>query len=111
MRRKFGENEDIKIEATMFDGYQQVPKLGDHNSGVDLHLHISLLVDISKGEGGNQLEFVCSAWPERLEIDKIYILRRDRILAMPYMGPDFRLGFCFPLFSPIYGYLAEKKQT
>ncbi|KAI4337268.1 hypothetical protein L6164_015704 [Bauhinia variegata] len=87
---KFGDNEEIKIEATMFDGFEHVPKLGDDSSGVNVRLHISLLVDISKGEDGNKLEFVCSAWPDSLEVEKVYVLRRDRMLARPYMGPNFR---------------------
>ncbi|KAJ7958531.1 putative Mitochondrial glycoprotein family protein [Quillaja saponaria] len=90
IRGKYGGDEDVKIEVTMFDGCEHVPKLGDDSSGVDVHLHISLLVDISKGEGGRELEFVCSAWPDRLEVDKVYLLRRDGMLTRPYMGPDFR---------------------
>ncbi|EXB38645.1 Uncharacterized protein L484_014460 [Morus notabilis] len=90
MRRKFGNGEDIKIEATMFDGYELSPKLGDDNVGEDLRLHISLLVDISKGNGSEDLEFVCSAWPDSLEVQNVYLLRRDRMLARPYMGPDIR---------------------
>ncbi|CAK9180473.1 unnamed protein product [Ilex paraguariensis] len=62
-------DEDIKIEATMFHG---------------------LLVDISKGEGCDSLEFVCSAWPDCLEIQKVYFFKRDGLLAQPYMGPNLR---------------------
>lgn len=93
MRGKFGDTEDIKIEVTMFDGYEVIPKLGDDSPGENLRLHISLLVDISKGDGSNDLEFVCSAWPDSLEVQKVYIIQRDRILARPYVGPDFRYGF------------------
>ncbi|KAH7523983.1 hypothetical protein FEM48_Zijuj06G0070100 [Ziziphus jujuba var. spinosa] len=89
MKGKFGDTEDIKIEVTMFDGYQLVPKLGDDSSGESVRLHISLLVDISKGNGSNELEFICSAWPDSLEVQKVYIIRRDGMLAKPYMGPDF----------------------
>lgn len=95
MKGKFGDTEDIKIEVTMFDGYQLVPKLGDDSSGESVRLHISLLVDISKGDGSNELEFICSAWPDSLEVQKVYIIRRDGMLAKPYMGPDF--GFVFSL--------------
>ncbi|KAL6212988.1 hypothetical protein ACLB2K_018203 [Fragaria x ananassa] len=90
MRGKFGDSEDIKIEVTMFDGYESVPKTGDDSSGEDLRLHISVLVDISKGDGSNDLEFLCSAWPDRLEIQKVYVLRRGGMPAKPYLGPDFR---------------------
>lgn len=50
LRGKFGENETIKIEATMFDGSVVVQKSGDDSTAEDVRLHISLLVDVSKGE-------------------------------------------------------------
>ncbi|XP_007011753.2 PREDICTED: uncharacterized protein At2g39795, mitochondrial isoform X1 [Theobroma cacao] len=90
MRGKHGDNEEIKIEVTMFDGCVFVPKPGEDSSGEDVLLHISLLVDISKGQGCPELEFLCSAWPGRLEIQRVYLLNRDRIVTNPYMGPDFR---------------------
>ncbi|CAK7353878.1 unnamed protein product [Dovyalis caffra] len=90
MRGKYGDNEDIKLEVTMFDGYVTVPKLGDDASGEDVRLHISVIVDISKGDGGEKLEFLCSAWPDRLEILKVYLLGYEKMLGRPYMGPDFR---------------------
>lgn len=100
MRRKFGDDEDIKIEATMFDGYELSPKLGDDSIGDDLRLHISLLVDVSKGNGSDDLEFVCSAWPDSLEVQSVYLLRRDRMPSRPYMGPDIRF-VCFMFFFVI----------
>lgn len=90
LRRKFGEKEDIKIEATMFDGCVSEPKAGDDTHGEDIRLHISLLVDIVKGEGTNGLGFVCSSWPDGLEIMKVYILRGNRLLPKAHMGPNLR---------------------
>lgn len=93
MRRKFGDTEEIKIEVTMFDRYESVPKNGDNLSGEDVRLHISVLVDISKAGGSNDLEFLCSAWPDRLEVQKVYVLHRGknhRMLAEPHIGPHFR---------------------
>ncbi|XP_058728623.1 uncharacterized protein At2g39795, mitochondrial isoform X1 [Vicia villosa] len=90
IRGKFGDDEDIKIEATMFDGFQHVPVFGDDSSGVNVRLHNSLIVDISKGEDGNELEFVCSAWPDGLDVEKVFILKRGQMAAKPYLGPDFR---------------------
>ncbi|KGN55448.1 uncharacterized protein At2g39795, mitochondrial [Cucumis sativus] len=91
LKGKFKDTEDIKIEATMFDGCESVPKFGDDCEGEeDLRLHISVLVDISKGDGSEDLEFVCSAWPDSLDVQKLYVLKRDRMLASHYMGPDFR---------------------
>ncbi|KAL9363510.1 hypothetical protein Peur_046295 [Populus x canadensis] len=62
----------------MFDGYVTVPKLGDVASGEDLRHHISVIVDISRGDGGEKLEFLCSAWPDHLEIQKVYLLGHRR---------------------------------
>ncbi|CAJ1972036.1 unnamed protein product [Sphenostylis stenocarpa] len=90
INRKFGECEDIRIEATMFDGCEHVPACGDDSSGVNVRLHLSLIVDISKGEGEDELEFLCSAWPECLNVEKVYLLKRGRMAARPYIGPDFR---------------------
>ncbi|KAB2627907.1 hypothetical protein D8674_032702 [Pyrus ussuriensis x Pyrus communis] len=75
MRRKLGETEDIKIEVTMFDGYETVRKTGDDSSGEDVRLHLSMLVDIIKGGGGSKdLEFLCSAWPDRWRFRKFMSL-------------------------------------
>lgn len=73
----------------MFDGSVLVPKSGYDSAGEDMRLHISLLVDITRGEGCD-LEFCCSAWPDCLEIQKVYIYNRDRPLPQPYMGPNFK---------------------
>ena len=98
MRGKYDDIEDIKLEVTMFDGYVTVPKVGDDATGEDVRLHISFIVDVSKGDGGENLEFLCSAWPDHLEIQKVYLLRGEKMLGRPYMGPDFRCGpfFSFP---------------
>ncbi|OVA00280.1 Mitochondrial glycoprotein [Macleaya cordata] len=89
LRSKYGE-EDIKIEVTMFDGSVPAPKTGDGDKDGDVQLHISLIVDISKGENCGVLEFVCSAWPDCLDIQKVFMLRRNGVPASPYMGPDFK---------------------
>lgn len=90
MRGKSAEGENIKIVATMIDGSVLVPKSGDNSNGEDVRLHISLLVDISKGEECDLLEFVCSAWSDSLEIQKVYMFRRDGPLPHLYMGPNFK---------------------
>ncbi|ESQ53988.1 hypothetical protein EUTSA_v10026055mg [Eutrema salsugineum] len=89
MKGKFGEDETIKMEATMFDGFMTLPRTGLDASGRDLRLHISLLVDISKADGSEDIEFLCSVWPNRIEIQKLYMLRRNKITRQPYMGPKF----------------------
>nr|GMD87124.1 transcription repressor OFP6-like [Ipomoea batatas] len=68
----------------MFDGSISVPKSGNETSE-DVRLHISLLVDIEKKEeGGKALEFVCSAWPDSLEIQA----RRIAIFTTIFGGPN-----------------------
>ncbi|CAH2077304.1 unnamed protein product [Thlaspi arvense] len=89
MKGNFGRDETIKMEATMFDGFMTVPRTGLDASGRDLRLHISLLVDISKADGSEEIEFLCSVWPNRIEIQKLYMLRRNQVTGQPYMGPKF----------------------
>lgn len=95
MNGKFGDGEDIKIKVSMFDGFMNVPKFGEDSTGEDLRLHISMIVDISKENCSDVLEFMCSAWPDSLEIQQIFLLGRDNKLARPYMGPPFRYVYIF----------------
>ncbi|CAH8360750.1 unnamed protein product [Eruca vesicaria subsp. sativa] len=88
MKGGFGEDETIKMEATMFDGFVTVPRTGLDASGSDVRLHISLLVDISKSDGSEDMEFLCSVWPNRIQIQNLY-MRRDKITGQPYLGPKF----------------------
>lgn len=53
-------------------------------------LHITFIVDIFKGEGSNVLEFVCSAWPNSMEIEKVFMRDREQMAGSPYMGPGFK---------------------
>ncbi|KAL0354858.1 UNVERIFIED_CONTAM: hypothetical protein Sradi_3932700 [Sesamum radiatum] len=69
LSRKFGENEEIKIEVTMFDGSVPIKKDDDTE---DEKLHVTLIVDVFKGEDTDVLEFVCSAWPDSIEIRKVF---------------------------------------
>lgn len=93
MSRKFGDNEDIKIRATMFDGYARDPKdIGNKT------LHISLFADISKGSDSETWQFACSVWPGRLEVQWVSPLRSNTELARPYFGGEMRFGLvCFRL--------------
>ncbi|KAA8541975.1 hypothetical protein F0562_023127 [Nyssa sinensis] len=90
LKRKFGENEEIKVEVTMFDGSIPVQKPGGVPTGGDVQLHITLIVDIFKGGGSDVLEFVCSAWPDSIEIQKVFMRGHDRMAGQPYMGPGFK---------------------
>lgn len=91
LRGKHAEKEDIKIEVTMFDGAVPAPKAGDSDKEDDMKLHISLIVDVSKGEDcDNVFEFICSAWPDSLEIQKVFMLKRGGRAVKPFVGPNFK---------------------
>ncbi|KAL4280182.1 hypothetical protein GQ457_03G042410 [Hibiscus cannabinus] len=88
LKRKFGDKEDITIDATMFDGSVPVSNPGETKD--DEQLHMTFIVNISKGDGGNILEMVCSAWPDTIEIKKVYVRGPDnRTSSHPYLGPEF----------------------
>ncbi|XVE89168.1 hypothetical protein DITRI_Ditri19aG0128900 [Diplodiscus trichospermus] len=88
LKRKFGEKEDITIEATMFDG--SIPVSNSGKVGDDVQLHITFIVNISKGGDSNILEIMCSAWPDAIEIKKLFVRGDDRTLDLPYFGPEFK---------------------
>ncbi|XP_061342500.1 uncharacterized protein At2g39795, mitochondrial-like [Gastrolobium bilobum] len=89
LKRKF-EDEDVKVEVTMFDGAVPAPSASGGVATVDdVQLHITLIVSISKGEGG-VLEIMCSAWPDSIEITRLFIRSNEKMLAEPYAGPDFK---------------------
>ncbi|KAE9467707.1 hypothetical protein C3L33_00388, partial [Rhododendron williamsianum] len=90
LNKNFGENEEIKVEVTMFDGSVPVKKTGNLTTEEDVTLHITLIVDIFKGEGSKVLEFVCSAWPDSVEIQKVFMRGRDQMAGLPYTGPGFK---------------------
>lgn len=88
--REYGENENIKIEVTMFDRAIPSPKSGGSSSGEDVLLHITTIVHITKGGGNDVLEIMCSAWPDSLEIDRLFLRRGEMMPAQPYAGPEFK---------------------
>ncbi|XP_050232252.1 uncharacterized protein At2g39795, mitochondrial [Mercurialis annua] len=87
MKRKYAENEDIKIEATMFDGAVPSFKSSDVSKDNKVQLHITLVVCISKGDG-DAFEIMCSAWPDSLQITKLFIRGSEKVTAKAYIGPD-----------------------
>ncbi|TXG68704.1 hypothetical protein EZV62_003639 [Acer yangbiense] len=80
LKGNFGENEDIKVEATMFDGSIPVSKAG--GPGQDVKLHISLVINIHKGDG-EVLEFLCSAWPNSIEITNLFVQGNNKKPSWP----------------------------
>lgn len=89
LSRKFGATEEIKVEVTMFDGSLPIKKDGD-DAEDDVQLHIALIVELFKEENKDVMQFVCSAWPDSIEIRKVFTRRRDQIKDRPYTGPRFR---------------------
>ncbi|GFZ17235.1 mitochondrial glycoprotein family protein [Actinidia rufa] len=73
----------------------------------EVTLHITLIVDIYKGEGNEVLEFVCSAWPDSIEIRKIFMRSRDQMAGQPYMGPGFK-GLDDELQESLYEFLEAR---
>ncbi|XP_022144809.1 uncharacterized protein At2g39795, mitochondrial [Momordica charantia] len=91
LERKYAENENIKIEVTMFDRSIPAPKSGGSSGTVeDVLLHITVIVNITKGDSSDVLEIMCSAWPDSLEIDRFFLRRGEKMPAQPYAGPEFK---------------------
>ncbi|CAH9092522.1 unnamed protein product [Cuscuta europaea] len=90
LNRKFGEKEEIKIDVTMFDGFVPVKKGGNISKEDEVYLHATMIVDIFKGENNDVLEFVCSAWPNSIEIRKVTMRMHGPATAQLYTGPPFK---------------------
>ncbi|KAG9152402.1 hypothetical protein Leryth_015806 [Lithospermum erythrorhizon] len=103
LTRKFKENEEIKVDVTMFDASLPVNKPG---ADEDVLLHVSMLVNIFKGEGNNVLEFVCSVWPDSIEIHRVYT-RKEMRTGQPSMGPEFK-ELDHDMQNSLYEYLEER---
>lgn len=93
LKSKFGD-QDIKVEVSMFDGAAPAPKSGGGEE--DMQLHITFIVSISKGENGDVLEILCSAWPDTIEIQRLFLRKCDnnnnnkKKIARSYSGPAFK---------------------
>ncbi|XP_010459123.1 PREDICTED: uncharacterized protein At2g39795, mitochondrial-like [Camelina sativa] len=88
LRRKFGDKEDIKIEATMFDGSVPSSKSTSSNPE-DVQLHITFIVNISKGDC-QTFEIMCSAWPDTIQISKFFVRKSSKNSPNAYIGPEFQ---------------------
>lgn len=80
----------------MFDQSIPAPKSGGSSSGKDVLLHITTIVHITKGGGSDVLKIICSAWPDSIEIDRLFLRGGEIMPAQPYAGPDFKYGFQGP---------------
>ncbi|XP_008461172.2 uncharacterized protein At2g39795, mitochondrial [Cucumis melo] len=90
LEREYGDKEKIKIEATMFDQSIPASKSGGSSSSEDVLLHITAIVHITKVGGSDVLRIMCSAWPDSLEIDRLFLRRGEIMPAQPYAGPEFK---------------------
>lgn len=90
LKKKFGANEEIKIDATMFDASYPIKKREGVATEDDVQLHLSLFIDVFKGEGNDILRIVCSAWPDSIEIKGIYTYKHNQNADEPYAGPELK---------------------
>ncbi|KAI0504759.1 hypothetical protein KFK09_015712 [Dendrobium nobile] len=91
LRRKYGDAEEIKIDATMFDGASPPKQAAADGGEEEPRLHISLIVEVSKGEASDfVLQFVCSAWSDSLDVEKVFPVSRGSPAIRPFMGPNFK---------------------
>ncbi|KAK4745671.1 hypothetical protein SAY87_011983 [Trapa incisa] len=107
LKRKYGDNEDITIKATMFDGAIPVQGAVDADGNEAMQLHITMLVSISKGETGDMLEFICSALPRGITILKLFTRSPEKIPPQAYLGPKFN-GMDEKLQNSMYAFLERR---
>ncbi|KAL2936664.1 hypothetical protein RDABS01_020113 [Bienertia sinuspersici] len=109
LEKQFGENEEIKVEVTMFDGSIRVPNEGEKKGlpGQDIQLHISMIVSIFRKNSKQVLEFICSAWPDTLAITKLFVRQQAKVPQQPYTGPKFR-ELDDELQNSLYDFLEER---
>ncbi|KAL6655054.1 hypothetical protein ACP70R_005880 [Stipagrostis hirtigluma subsp. patula] len=72
-----GAAEEVKVEATMFDGAAELPLDAPLFHRVESlergpRLHLSLVVEVARGD--RVLGFVCSAWPDDLAVRHVLTL-------------------------------------
>ncbi|XP_023768153.1 uncharacterized protein At2g39795, mitochondrial [Lactuca sativa] len=89
LNKQFGEDEEIKVEVTMFRVSTPAEKEGSVTTENDLELYISMVIDIFKDEENGILEFVCNVWPDSIEIEKVFMRDQDGMTGKPYLGPPF----------------------
>ncbi|XP_057736130.1 uncharacterized protein At2g39795, mitochondrial-like [Arachis stenosperma] len=89
LKRQYA-NEDIKVEATMFDGVAPAPTTSGGVANADEEqMHITVIVSISKGNS-SYLEIMCSAWPDSIEINRLVTRSDENMSDNPYSGPEFK---------------------
>ena len=95
LRRVFpaaeGEEEEVRVDATLVDGALPPTRSGA-DTGAPPRLHISVKVEVSKAaRPGVALNFECSAWPDEMEVQRVFPVRRGGPSPLrQYVGRQFR---------------------
>ncbi|CAD6265363.1 unnamed protein product [Miscanthus lutarioriparius] len=95
LRRVFpaaeGEEEEVRVDATLVDGALP-PSRSGADTGGQPRLHISVKVEVSKAaRPGVVLTFECSAWPDEMEVRRVFLVRRGGPAPVQqYVGRQFR---------------------
>lgn len=88
-----GEEEEVRVDATMVDGAVAPTRSGAvADGGGPPRMHISVHVEVSKTTRPDMaLHFECSAWPEEMDVERVYPVRRGAPAPeQQYMGRQFR---------------------
>lgn len=94
LRRVFpaaeGEEEEVRVDATLVDGALPPSRSGADTGGPP-RLHISVKVEVSKAaRPGTALTFECSAWPDEMEVRRVFPVRRGGPAPVQqYVGRQF----------------------
>ena len=87
LRSRAGADEEVKVEATMFDGAAEpLPEDAPLFRRVESlergpRLHLSLIVEVTRGD--RVLGFICSAWPDELAVRHVLALRAGSGIIVP----------------------------
>ncbi|XP_039854193.1 uncharacterized protein LOC120712472 isoform X2 [Panicum virgatum] len=98
LRRVFpaaeGEEEEVRVDATLVDGALP-PSRSGADTGGQPRLHISVKVEVSKAaRPGVALNFECSAWPDEMEVQRVFPVRRGGPSPLrQYVGRQFSCCF------------------
>lgn len=83
--------EEVRVDATLVDGALPPTRSGADTGGPP-RMHISVRVEVEKAaRPGVALTFMCSAWPDEMEVERVFPVRSDGPATLqPYMGRQFR---------------------
>ncbi|XP_062194857.1 uncharacterized protein At2g39795, mitochondrial-like [Phragmites australis] len=84
------EEEEVRVDATLVDGALPPTRSGADTGGPP-RLHISVKVEVAKAaRPGVALTFECSAWPDEMEVQRVFPIRRGGPAPVQqYVGRQF----------------------